>query len=105
MKTRTQFFYSLAGHPLRGKEFARLNPSELEAAEAFIRAHETLDIDAYMNVLNRVPYSRLGASIRPKQKAVVWGLLLEAASLENLALRPLNRKSLRKQRFTKGGSR
>lgn len=77
---RVRNFASHAKHPLRCADFARLNKEELSWVNCFIKQHAGMSTDEYAMLLHRMVIADL--SIRKKNRTRVWGLLLEAMSME-----------------------
>ena len=84
---RAQSFESLAKHALRAREIASLNTKELDYIRELIESSEELSINEYCHLLNRLSVD--DKRVRKSKRLIVWGCLIEAATIERLQLKKL----------------
>lgn len=82
--SRLECFNALRLHAFLGKDFKRLNASEVGYAEKFITDHLHLSASDYAAAINRMEFTGFTAEalVRPANRTRIWALLTEAVTLE-----------------------
>ena len=81
MSHRIAAFEKLADHPMLGRDYSKLNKSELTLCREFILAHDQLSFGDFSLAVNRWGLD----SERPKRHTLMWSLVMQSNNREEFS--------------------